>query len=151
MRSPVIAFGLFAAAAVSPSLVSGAPTSPNVGGLATPHVAAADAVPVHAPRVTRETEIPILDDAHKGNRASGHSSGHASSHASSKKHKNKTNSNVKRALDGNTAGGNAFSGTTSDATGGSIDNEGGDNTDNGDEITNTMASESIAAAMIDYY
>ena len=31
MRSPVIAFGLFAAAAVSPSLVGAAPTSPNIG------------------------------------------------------------------------------------------------------------------------
>lgn len=40
MRSPVIAFGIFAAAAVTPSLVGAAPTSPNVLA-AEPHPASA--------------------------------------------------------------------------------------------------------------
>ncbi|KAI0706080.1 hypothetical protein BC835DRAFT_1409712 [Cytidiella melzeri] len=125
MRSPVIAFGIFAAAAVSPSLVSAAPTSPRINEVSSvPHVATADASAIHQPHVPREADLPVLDESHNTH------------HAATKKHKSK--SHHKRALDGNTAGGNAFSGGTSDATGGTVVNEGSD--ENGDTITNDTAN-----------
>jgi hypothetical protein len=130
MRSPVIAFGIFAAAAVSPTLVSAVPTSPRINEVSSvPHVATADASAIHQPHVPRK-DLPILDDPSETQ--------HSASH---KKHKGKSH---KRATDGNTAGGNAYSGGTSDATGGSVINEGEDGEDvngNPNTIDNNVASE----------
>lgn len=119
MRSPVIAFSIFAAAAVSPTLVSGAPATPNVGGGGlVPHgVPVAGALPV--PHARRDSEIPSLDKSGHGDKR------HKSSHP-------------KRALDGGTAGGSAYSGGTSDSSGGTVVNEAEDDPD--DVITNDTAS-----------
>ena len=131
MRSPVIAFGIFAAAAVSPTLVSAAPTSPRINEVSNvPHVAAADASALHQPHMRREPDLLPIDEP-------GSHPAHSTQHSSNKKHKTKAH-HPKRALDGNTAGGNAYSGGTSDSTGGSIVNEGEDG--DGDAITNDTAS-----------
>lgn len=136
MRSPVIAFGLFAAAAVSPTLVSAAPASPSqMAEIA--KVAAANAQTIRPTHVSRslggvEQTIPHPSDLNVESPSANHQ--HA---ATKKKHEHKS-SKPKRALDGNTAGGNAYSGGTSDATGGSIVNE--SNSGDGDTITNETAS-----------
>ncbi|KAI0803088.1 hypothetical protein BC629DRAFT_95384 [Irpex lacteus] len=133
MRSPVIAFGIFAAAAVSPTLVSAAPASPRINEVSSvPHVAAADVSGLHPPHSRRDPQLPSLPLDESGSHAA-----HNTQHSSSKKHKSKTH-HPKRALDGNTAGGNAYSGGTSDATGGTIVNEGEDG--DGDTITNDTAN-----------
>ena len=84
MRSPVLAFSLFAAT-VAPTLVAGAPT-PIPGG--SPHIAREFPVPA-APAPPSVPNLPILG---------------------------------KRATDGGTAGGNAHSGNSNDASGGSVGN-----------------------------
>lgn len=95
MRSPVIAFGLFAAAAVSPTLVSAAPTSPNLpNGLTAPAQGlAGPADSVHTP-ITREL-----------------------------KHTTHHNKHERRDEDFRTAGGNAYSGVSGDVSGGNQVNE----------------------------
>lgn len=108
MRSPIIAFSIVAAAAVSPSLVSAAPASPNLASGLAP------AVP-HTPQLaTRQ-----LDVVNGESRAPHTHKQHA------------------RVDDSQTAGGNAFTGSSSDVNGGSIYNESEDNTDT---ITNTASS-----------
>ncbi|PSR71329.1 hypothetical protein PHLCEN_2v12843 [Hermanssonia centrifuga] len=131
MRSPVIAFGIFAAAAVSPSLVSAAPTSPNVPNVGD-GVMGAPLNPlltrVHAPTagsVARRSQdhsgIPVPENAQALD----------SSQKKSKHH------HSKRAYDAGTGGGNAYTGGSSDASGGTVVNE----TDNGDEeLTNDTAN-----------
>lgn len=90
MRSPVIAFGLFAAATVSPALVGAAPTPP------TPNV---------------PTTVPANVPPH---------------------------THVVRAFDSGTAGGNAYTGGTSDTSGGQVVNNGDDGED--DTLTNATAN-----------
>ena len=107
MRSPVIAFSIFAAAAVSPALVGAAPTSPNiskVGDIASKQHLPAESAP-HVPMVARE-----FGDKHR-------------------KHKHD-----RRVEDFRTAGGNAYSGASGTVSGGDVIND-ADNNDN--EITNT--------------
>ena len=126
MRSPVIAFSIFAAAAVSPTLVSAAPATPNVGGGAlvpTPGFQRTDAITGVGPHLPARPQ------------AQPHS--HENTNPRHKQHS--------RALDGGTAGGNAYSGSTSDATGGSIQNEASDDPD--DEITNNTASGYLSGAI----
>ena len=67
MRSPVIAFGIFAAAAVSPTLVSAVPTSPQLGNGVTPPAVpntAASPVgnPLHAPSLPHVPRELALDE-----------------------------------------------------------------------------------------
>ena len=126
MRSPVIAFGIFAAATV----VTSAPTSPNIGGgaivphLPTDAVPAAAAGPVHgfARRDTTSGDVgdivpaPVVED---------------NEHRSAHRHH-------RRALDSGTAGGNAYSGGSSASSGGSVINNG--ENDPADTITNDTAS-----------
>ena len=135
MRSPVIAFGLFAAAAVSPTLVSAAPAPPKINEVqSTSKVAAANAQILHTTPISRSIpEVGGLVPNPNGVQPS-----HTSQHASSKKKHEHKSSKPKRALDGNTAGGNAYSGGTNDATGGSIVNE--SNSGDTDTITNETAS-----------
>lgn len=127
MRSPVIAFGIFAAATV----VSSAPTSPNIGGGSmVPHLpvppTGALPVPVPAAPVRRADDdvvpAPVVDEHRDGHRGSTH------------KH-------PKRALDSGTAGGNAYSGGASTSSGGSVVNNGEDGPN--DTITNDTASKSF--------
>lgn len=109
MRSPVIAFSIFAAAAVSPTLVSAAPS--NVAGRAIAPPGLPVAVPAALPNTNSQRQHDGGDKSHGRNR---------------------------RALDGNTAGGNAYSGGTSDSTGGSVVNESEDDPDA--TVSNNMAS-----------
>ena len=140
MRSPVIAFSIFAAATVGPSLVSGAPAAPapplpdtkgltghlpvvggGLGSLPTGpnnHVGRAFQDPTDAP-------TPPSSSTVEGFQAT-----------DGKKHK-KTHHHS-RANNDKTAGGNAFSGGTSDSSGGTIVNE---NEDDATTLTNTNASE----------
>ncbi|KAI0095304.1 hypothetical protein BDY19DRAFT_81403 [Irpex rosettiformis] len=128
MRSPVIAFGIFAAAAVSPNLVAAAPASPALNGVSNvQHVTAAEASPLHQGGHARRqlpVDLPPVKESH------------TPQHSADKKHESKPQ-RPKRALDGNTAGGNAFSGGTSDATGGTIVNE---SDDDQNTITNNAAN-----------
>lgn len=116
MRSPVIAFSIFAAAAVSPALVGAAPTSPNLNlppghDLATTNqhaVPAAGDAATHVPPVPRELN--------------------------SKHHKHQRE---RRVEDYRTAGGNAYSGASGNVSGGDTVNE---SENNGDAIANTDSS-----------
>ena len=100
MRSPVIAFGIFAAAAVSPTLVGAAPASPNLptpgisNGMGTPHTP-------HVPGMARELET---NDKH-----------HRKHH--------------RRVEDYRTAGGNAYSGSAGTVSGGDVINDAESNDD----------------------
>lgn len=128
MRSPVIAFGIFAAAAVSPTLVSGAPASPNLGSGVAPHLPAnLEAAPLHAPPVGRDAgdvvTPPTINDHDR------------------KKHKHKGG---KRALDSGTAGGNAYTGGSSDSSGGTVVNA----ADEDGVIGNNLASEFITGLQL---
>ena len=107
MRSPVIAFGLFAVT-VSPSLIAAAPTGPSTPGVpaitgATQGVsgATADSIPPALPLG------PVSNVPHR-----------------------------KRADDANTAGGNARTGNTNSASGGSVVN----NADPDTELTSDDSS-----------
>ncbi|TCD67525.1 hypothetical protein EIP91_012279 [Steccherinum ochraceum] len=111
MRSPIIAFSIVAAAAVSPTLVSGAPTSPNlptgnlpgngVGhGLPSPPVGAPGGLPAAA-ALRRDLETRSGEHLKKTHRH---------------KHYARQNS------DGRTAGGNAYSGSSSNVDGGDVFN-----------------------------
>lgn len=110
MRSPVIAFSIFAAAAVSPSLVGAAPTSPNIP--ATSHVSGVNApvdAPIHPPSIPREMS----------------------------RHSRKHDRRGAPGGDAASAGGNAYSGAAGDVSGGNSIN---DAEDNEDEIMNTDSS-----------
>ena len=107
MRSPVIAFGLFAAAAVSPSLVGAAPTS-------APAAPAVPAIPApDTPSVVSGVERTRTPHARREEL-------------------------VARAYDSGTAGGNAYTGGTSDTSGGNVVNNGEDA--DGDTLTNGASS-----------
>lgn len=115
MRSPVIAFSIFAAAAaVSPTLVGAAPTSPNLNGLAAaqgvPGAAAGAAKAPHVPAMVRD-----LSD----------------------KHNSRKNKHDRRVDDYQTSGGNAYSGASGAVSGGNVINEA---SSDDDTITNTGAS-----------
>lgn len=134
MRSPVIAFSIFAAA-VSPSLVSAVPTpkSPSLNNKSLDNVGASatrmiprqvPGVPVSVPAVPG---VPIGPGAAPAN-----SNGNGTSN-------NKKNGrHDKRAWDWGTAGGNAYTGSTGNTGGGSIVNDanGSENTEGGGIIMN---------------
>ncbi|KAI0828362.1 hypothetical protein BC628DRAFT_116000 [Trametes gibbosa] len=140
MRSPVIAFSLLAAA-VSPALVSGAPTSPQLeNAIAHPenaaHVvhgirsfsaitgeiehavggspAAAAAPPAHSDDPVHRTQAMRLAKA-QAESGQGPIKAAAMPAAATPK--------VKRAGDQGTAGGNAYSGAASDSSGGDVEND----------------------------
>lgn len=134
MRSPVIAFSIFAAATVGPSVVSGAP-APNKPAAGIPATGSpfgallpVPNVPLSAARRAFQdpTDAPTRPspDGLEGYQAKD------KSHEKSKHHR--------RALDSQTGGGNAYTGNTSDTSGGTIVNEG----DNDETLTNDTASES---------
>lgn len=127
MRSPVIAFSIFAAATV----VSSAPTSPNIGGSSViPHLPGGAAGVPSAPKLPGLGRRDDVADVVSAPAVSDNSNGE---HRSSHKHH-------KRANDAGTAGGNAYSGGTSDSSGGSIVNNGENDPD--DTITNDTSSTS---------
>lgn len=114
MRSPVIAFGIFAAAAVSPTLVGAAPASPNLPAGVVPGAPGHTVPPTpagHLPGMVRR-ELESNDKHHR------------------KHHR--------RVEDYRTAGGNAYSGSAGTVSGGDVIN---DAESNDDAITNTGASE----------
>lgn len=147
MRSPVIAFSILAAAAVSPSLVAGAPTSPNPDAAHSPrqlsnavnmnHLDASGLpIPVQPP-------VPVPQDASKaigapaplGGLLGGSSTGSQDTkkpdpaahrqaeqqlHNPSSSSIDAYTSHAKRASDMNSAGGNSYTGATSDTSGGSV-------------------------------
>ena len=118
MRSPVIAFSIFAAAAVSPALVGAAPTSPNiskVGDIASKQHLPAGSAPHVPAMVTREFGDKDFGDKEFGE----------------KHHKHKHD---RRVEDYRTAGGNAYSGGSGTVSGGDVIND-ADRNDN--TITNT--------------
>jgi hypothetical protein len=120
MRSPVIAFGLFAAAAVSPTLVGAAPASPNIpANSLTQHPAPGlPAVPgdsaTSIPHVGRD--LSGLNDSHKARKSHKHG---------------------RRDEDSDTAGGNAYSGVSGNVSGGNTLNDAGNNEDT---LANTDSS-----------
>lgn len=115
MRSPVIAFGIFAAA-VSPTIVSAAPTPKQSNSFSTSGIENVGSSAVHMiarqlpglPSIPGTPDIPALhttsDDKHQAG-------------------KDQKKSKSKRAYDWGTAGGNAYSGATGNAGGGSIVND----------------------------
>ena len=147
MRSPVIAFSILAAAAVSPSLVAGAPTSPNPDAAHSPrqlsnavnmnHLDASGLpIPVQPP-------VPVPQDASKAIGAPGplgsllggsstdsqdkkqpdpaaHRQAEQQLHNPSSSSIDAYTSHAKRASDMNSAGGNSYTGATSDTSGGSV-------------------------------
>ncbi|KAI0757269.1 hypothetical protein C8Q80DRAFT_1116468 [Daedaleopsis nitida] len=135
MRSPVIAFSILAAAAVSPTLVSGAPTSPKIDN-ALVHTTEAAANTHHIrtlPDLGNGVAIPgisppsapkpptndqLQDPVHRTaamKKANDQTAQPSMPGAAVKK--------GKRASDMYTAGGNAYSGAASDSSGGEIENE----------------------------
>ncbi|RPD81719.1 hypothetical protein L226DRAFT_564390 [Lentinus tigrinus ALCF2SS1-7] len=139
MRSPVIAFSILAAAAVSPVLVSGAPTSPKLGNAMTQTDKLATGKLAHQVRGTPDieklvgslpnpaepsatpTSTPTNDPVHR-----------TQAMKNAKAQTNQPNIKAavpppaakmsKRASDMYTAGGNAYSGAASDSSGGDIQN-----------------------------
>ena len=144
MRSPVIAFSIFAAATVGPSLVSGAPAAPslpNTAGITKLVPVAGGAVggglPTgpnnHVGRAFQDptdSQIPPSTSGVEGFQAT----------SDNKKHK-KLHHHSSRATNDKTAGGNAYSGGTSDSSGGTIVNE---NEDDATTLDNDNASKSAS-------
>ncbi|GBE78094.1 hypothetical protein SCP_0109760 [Sparassis crispa] len=130
MRSPVIAFSIFAAAAVSPTLVSGAPTSSN------PTTELESAVQRVARQLPNQLSALGLDsstpqaaavqpetpDAHRAAEEKLHNPVPASADAADPASV-ATGSRRKRASDQFTAGGNSYSGASSGTSGGTITND----------------------------
>lgn len=116
MRSPVIAFSLFAAATV----VSGAPAAPATGGLAPKLPVVGSVTSPLGARAFDKSDAPIPPSAADVD-------GVSERHAKQK---------GKRAYDYQTAGGNSYTGSTSNTSGGTVVNEGGDT----DTLTNTGSS-----------
>ena len=148
MRSPVIAFSLLAAVAVSPTLVSGAPASSpkldnalartenfNAENLTSNHVRreVPDLVPVTG-------NLPIKPPTQDTSTNGRHDEDPVARTAAMRKAKAQTNQPsvkaatpaaakmAKRAQDQYTAGGNAYSGAASDSSGGDVQNESTDGT-----------------------
>lgn len=121
MRSPVIAFGILAAT-VSPTLIAAAPTSPNVPGVAAVSSTASGASPNTVPHVPAAPGVPSAPGIPNGSSPLGFFSSMAS--------------HRKRADDSNTAGGNARTGNTNSANGGSVVN----NADPGTDLTSDDSS-----------
>ena len=120
MRSPVIAFGLFAAA-VSPTIVSAAPAPKQPsGGFNAKGIQEVGSSTVSMiarqlpglPTVPGTPDIPALHSASDDKKEPADDRAH-SSHKKSK---------GKRAYDWGTAGGNAYTGATGSASGGSVIN-----------------------------
>lgn len=125
MRSPVIAFSIFAAAAVSPALVGAAPTSPNISqvkDIASKQPSIPPGAP-HVPGIPREFGDKGFGDKEFGE----------------KHHKHKHD---RRVEDYRTAGGNAYSGGSGTVSGGDVIND-ADRNDN--TITNTGPATSKSA------
>jgi len=165
MRSPVIAFSILAAAAVSPTLVSGAPTSPNPDTsvrnsprqLPAPVSSFAGAVPVNgvipanavggspAGGVVSGLGIGGAPNNDKADRPSpqAHRAAEQQLHNPSSTSVDSYTSHRKRAMDMNTAGGNSYTGATGDTSGGSAvaishgGLDGPDEDEEGDGLTNT--------------
>lgn len=102
MRSPVIAFGIFAAT-VSPSLIAAAPTSPSLPGAG---AVTGSAGTLPAPNANSVPSVPGAPGGFFHNLIP----------------------HPKRANDAGTAGGNARTGNTSTASGGSVVNNADDTT-----------------------
>ena len=146
MRRPVIAFSIFAAATVGPSLVSGAPVGPapplpDTGGLAGHVPGVGGGLPGGLPTGTghrarrafqdpTDSQIPPSTSGVEGFQAT----------SDNKKHK-KLHHHSSRATNDKTAGGNAYSGGTSDSSGGTIVNE---NEDDATTLDNDNASKSAS-------
>lgn len=140
MRSPVIAFSILAAAAVSPSLVAGAPTSPNPDAAPPRQLSNAigmnhldtSGLPVQPP--VTPPSVPVTPPSALNALFGGASSvpsppkpdPTAHRQAEQQLHKPATSpmeqytSNRKRAQDMNSAGGNSYTGATTDTSGGSV-------------------------------
>ena len=124
MRSPVIAFGILAAT-VSPTLIAAAPTSPNVPG-----VAAVSSTASGAPNT-----VPHVPAAAPG------APGGVPAGSSPLGFFPGIGSHRKRADDSNTAGGNARTGNTNSANGGSVVN----NADPDTDLTSDDSSEVLSS------
>ncbi|KAH9937433.1 uncharacterized protein B0H18DRAFT_950292 [Fomitopsis serialis] len=152
MRSPVIAFSILAAA-VSPSLVAGAPTSPNPNSAAAHsprqfsgamnHLGATDGLPLQPPagvpavpatpgQASKALTAPsLLSGIFGGGQDTGsnsnnkpdpttHRQAEQQQHNPSSSSLDAYTSHARRASDQNTAGGNGYTGATSDTSGGSV-------------------------------
>ena len=132
MRSPVIAFGLFAAAAVSPTLVSAAPASQVPAVPVVPALPASPGLPdsstagnTLAPATNNAKALPVSSATQVRRELDRHHSKH---------HKNK---HERRIDDYRTAGGNAYSGASGNVSGGNTVNNA---QDEDDTIRNTNSS-----------
>ena len=143
MRSPVIAFSIIAAAAVSPVLVSAAPASPKLvnaiaqtEAIATHHIRQTGNI-VDVEKTTQATDglVGGLTTGSSGSsqpassvtddpvhRTQSMRKAHDQALGSGKDVKVPTTKFSKRASDSGTAGGNAYSGASSNAIGGDVDN-----------------------------
>ncbi|KAI0744730.1 hypothetical protein C8Q76DRAFT_700879 [Earliella scabrosa] len=131
MRSPVIAFSLFAAAAVSPILVSAAPPSHNLDkSLVHTTTEAADTRhQIRSPSVERIGNV--AGKAANGQLPDGSDFAPPNSSQDNEKQSTPVDRTAamrkakqsKRASDQSTAGGNAYSGAASDSSGGDIQND----------------------------
>ncbi|KAI0932572.1 hypothetical protein AcW2_001161 [Taiwanofungus camphoratus] len=139
MRSPVIAFSIIAAAAVSPTLVTGAPTSPNPDSTVR-HVARQ--VPANLPGPVggvagAVTGLGIISNHQPSTNTNNVNSPEAHRAYEQKLHNPSSDGTDsrrrKRAMDSWTAGGSAYSGATSDTSGGSVVNDANDDADFRDE------------------
>ena len=136
MRSPVIAFSIFAAATVGPTLVSGAPASPaspDLGNVAN-HLPVVGSVPGTG---AAAGNLPTSNAAntHIGSRSLGDPNDQPTPPSTagiqglqSNSHGNQKHKGHKRAYDAGTAGGNAYTGGASNASGGTVVNENEDDT-----------------------
>lgn len=129
MRSPIIAFSLMAAAAVSPSLVSAMPLPPfDVSSPSIPSTPASG-LPADLPSPGNPGQQTQTDNPG--------STGRAKQDSKNENEPHNVNEHHRRANDGQTAGGNAYTGPSNDVYGGNVINESGSETNT---QSNTLAS-----------
>ncbi|KAH9835804.1 uncharacterized protein C8Q71DRAFT_724389 [Rhodofomes roseus] len=182
MRSPVIAFSILAAAAVGPSLVAGAPTSPNPDSAHSPRQLSnpmnrldTPGLPVQPPvsppaglplsKASKDVQPPsilsgigILGGGDNSD-SKGSDKPDPSTHRQAEQQLHNPSSSLdaytthsRRASDMNTAGGNSYTGASSDTSGGSVvsvahgGDFGGDDDDDIDEDGLTNAGGNTGGA-----
>lgn len=125
MRSPLLAFTVLAIGSVSPALAAPA-KSPRLGELNGLSTATTHVIPRQVPGLPGTPGLPdtsavtgILDPAPAQSDDNSDEDKHSDHHGKDK------HQHGKRAYDFGTAGGNAYTGATSNASGGSIINAGG--------------------------
>ena len=126
MRSPIIAFSIAAAVAVSPALVAGAPQLPPTPG----PLSNSPSLPPPANKLpSPANNLPLVDSGVPSQAAgskdrSREAPHHRRAFGARREHTSKTHKhqNYARQFDSQTAGGNAYSGSSSNVDGGDVFN-----------------------------